>query len=109
VPIFFLNGIKDPALTPAKAQERADGLVSRLGLKGGDVIAKDAHATRRQWTGAGGMVLDFMTHDLAAEGRLAGHCIPGGRVVNATTCAPAGSNLHYGKLALDWYIAHPKP
>ena len=109
VSIFFFNGIKDPALTEAKAQERADGIVSRLSLTGGDIIAKDDHYARRHWTGAGGMAFDFLTHDYAAEGRLAGHCMPGGKVVNATTCTEGDIKLHYGKLALDWYMAHPKP
>jgi poly(3-hydroxybutyrate) depolymerase len=109
VPIFFFNGIKDPALTEAKAQERTDGIVSRLSLKGGEKIAGDDRYTRRHWTGAGGMEFDFLTHDYAAEGRLAGHCMPGGRVVNATTCNQGDIKLHWGKLALEWFMAHPKP
>jgi poly(3-hydroxybutyrate) depolymerase len=107
-PILFLNGVKDPALTEAKAKERADGIVSRLGLTGGETIAGDDHYTRRHWTGADGMEFDFITHDYAAKERLAGHCMPGGRVVNATTCTEGDIKLHWGKLVLDWFMAHPK-
>ena len=49
-----------------------------------------------------------ITHDYAAKERLAGHCMPGGRVVNATTCTEGDIKLHWGKLALDWFKAQHK-
>jgi pimeloyl-ACP methyl ester carboxylesterase len=108
VPILFLNGIHDPALTEAAAQARTDGIVSRLQLSGGEIIAGDEHYTRRHWAGSGGMAFDFIEHDYAAAGRLAGHCMPGGRNVNDTTCLDAEIDLHWGRLALEWFMEHPK-
>jgi poly(3-hydroxybutyrate) depolymerase len=109
VPILFMNGIKDVALTEAAAQARTDGIVSRLALSGGQRIAGDDHWQRRHWSGAGGMEFDFVTHDYSAGERLGGHCMPGGKTVNATTCTLGDIKLHWGQLALDWFIAHPKP
>lgn len=108
VPILFMNGVKDPALTEAAAQARTDGIVERLGLTGGDVVASGAHFERRHWAGDNGMAFDFVTHNYAAEGRLAGHCMPGGKVVNATTCATEDNGLHWGRISLDWFQNHPR-
>ena len=113
-PILFLNGVNDPALTGEAAQERTDGLVARLGLTGGEVIAggetldENNHYRRRHWEGEDGMALDFIEHDYVAEGRLAGHCMPGAREVNSTNCTEGDVQLHWGELALEWFMDHPK-
>ena len=108
VPILFVNGIHDPALTSDAARARTDGIVSRLGLSGGETVAGDGHYTRRHWSGAGGMELDFIEHDYTAAGQLGGHCMPGGREVTATTCTEGDISLHWGRLALEWFMSHPR-
>ena len=59
-------------------------------------------------TGAGGMVFDFLEHDYNAEGKLAGHCMPGGTPLNATTCTKGEIKVNWGETALQWFIDHPK-
>jgi hypothetical protein len=109
VPILFMNGVKDPALTPALAHARLEGLIARLGLTGGQQIAGDAHYTRKRWTGPGGMVLEFLEHDYAADGdRLGGHCMPGGAEPTATTCTKGEIAVNWGETALQWFLDHPK-
>jgi pimeloyl-ACP methyl ester carboxylesterase len=108
VPILFMNGVLDPALTPTLAHARRDGIVSRLSLTGGEKIAGDSHYTRTRWTGMGGMVFDFLEHDYSAEGKLAGHCMPGGTPPNATTCTKGEIKVNWGETALQWFIDHPK-
>jgi len=109
VPIFFMSGLHDPALTAEAAQARTDGLVSRLSLTGGLEVAGDGHYQRRRWTGPDRMVLDFLTHDYDAESeRLGGHCMPGGTAVEATTCTHGEIAIDWGELVLNWFINHPK-
>lgn len=105
VPILFMSGTTDGALTAAAAMERTDGIVSRLGLEGGDEIDSGDGWRRRRWTGDDGMVFDFLTHDYGSL-ILAGHCIPG---IGSDIFACSGANLHWGETVLQWFVDHPKP
>jgi poly(3-hydroxybutyrate) depolymerase len=107
VPILFMSGTLDSALTAEAAQARTDGIVSRLGLTGGDEIEGDASYRRRRWTGADGMVFDFLTHDYS--GVVAGHCIPGPTPDLIYGCTSRGVALDWGQTVLDFFIEHPKP
>jgi poly(3-hydroxybutyrate) depolymerase len=106
VPILFMSGTMDTALTAQAAQARTDGIVSRLGLTGGDEIAGDDRYRRRRWTGSDGMVFDFLTHDYS--GAVGGHCIPGPTPDAIYGCTSAGVALDWGQTVLDWFIEHPK-
>jgi poly(3-hydroxybutyrate) depolymerase len=117
VPILFMSGTLDKALTIDLAHARVDGLVSRLGLSGGEQIEGDGHYSRKRWTGDGHMVLDFIEHDYGGQALLDGHCIPGGTDVagspnnfsaNATTCTTGDIKLNWGEVALQWFIDHPR-
>lgn len=84
------------------------GIVSRLGLTGGEEIAGDGSYTRRRWEGADGMVFDFLEHDYAS-GILAGHCIPGGPATDLIfACTSGGTSLDWGQTVLEWFVEHPK-
>jgi hypothetical protein len=107
VPILFMSGTMDTALTAQAAQARTDGIVSRLGLTGGDEIEGDDDYRRRRWTGSGGMVFDFLTHDYS--GAVGGHCIPGPTPDLIYGCTSGGVALDWGQTVLDWFIEHPKP
>jgi hypothetical protein len=117
VPILFMSGLRDTALSIDAARARVDGLVSRLGLSGGDEIDGDGHYSRKRWEGEGGMVLDFLEHDYGGQAFLDGHCVPGGIDVmgapnnfgaNATTCTDGENPLPWGEVALQWFLDHPK-
>lgn len=106
VPILFMSGSQDGALTIESAQARVDGIVSRLGLAGGDVIDSGDGYTRKRWEGADGMVFDFLVHDYASA-LLAGHCIPKDPQTDAIFGC-AGSHFNWGEVVLQWFIEHPK-
>jgi poly(3-hydroxybutyrate) depolymerase len=109
VPIFFMSGVHDPALSEEAAKARTQGIVSRLGLTGGLEVAGDGHYQRRRWTGPDRMVFDFLLHDYDAElERLGGHCMPGGLETQPTTCTHGEIAIDWGELVLNWFINHPK-
>jgi pimeloyl-ACP methyl ester carboxylesterase len=109
VPILFMSGSMDNALTIMAARARTEGIVMRLGLSGGDQIDGDMTYTRKHWTGADGMVFDFLEHNYS-NAILAGHCIPGGSSSDPLfACTSGGNSLNWGKTVLQWFIDHPKP
>jgi hypothetical protein len=107
VPILFMSGTTDPALTIEAARARADGIVARLGLTGGDAIDGDETFTHRRWQGADDMIFDFIEHAYSNT-ILDGHCIPGGPEGDLYACTAAGDGLHWGNRVLQWFIEHPK-
>jgi poly(3-hydroxybutyrate) depolymerase len=117
VPILFMNGIKDRALAVDLGRQRVEGLVSRLSLTGGEQVDSGSGYTRKRWTGADGMVLDYLEHDYGGQPALDGHCVPGGTDLmgsennagaNATTCTTGDIKIKWGEVALQWFIDHPK-
>jgi hypothetical protein len=119
VPFLFMSGTKDTALTIETSNMRIETMISQLGLMGGTQIEGDGHYTRKRWTGAGGMELDYLVHDYGGQFALDGHCIPGGTDipggpnslpfgVNATTCTTGDIKIKWGELALKYFLEHPK-
>jgi pimeloyl-ACP methyl ester carboxylesterase len=108
VPILFMSGSMDNALSIDAARARTEGIVMRLGLTGGTQIAGDDSYTRKHWQAADGMVFEFIEHKYA-NALLGGHCVPGGPADNLIACTDGGSTLHWGKTVLQWMIEHPKP
>jgi pimeloyl-ACP methyl ester carboxylesterase len=119
VPTLVMNGLTDAASTIDNSNLLVDTMVKGLELTGGAEIEGDGHYSRKHWTGAGGMVLDYITHDYGGQLLLAGHCIPGGidlvgsennlGAINQTTCTTGDIKLSWGDVALQWFIDHPKP
>ena len=109
VPILFMSGREDGALMIDAARERTDGIVSRLGLTGGDEIDGDDTFSRKRWEGGDGMVFDFIEHSYA-NATLMGHCIPGGPSSgDLFGCSNGSKGLQWGEVVLQWFIDHPKP
>jgi pimeloyl-ACP methyl ester carboxylesterase len=118
VPIFYENGQKDQASKIDAAHMMVDSIVSQLKLVDETQVAGDGHYTRKRWTGAGGMVFDYLEHDYGGQAVLDGHCIPGGIdksgsgknnfSLNATTCTTGQIAINWGELALQWFIDHPR-
>lgn len=118
VPMLVMNGLGDTASTAQRSQTLIDQVVAGLGLEGGGEIEGDGHYSWKRWTGAGGMVLEYIVHDYGGQAVLGGHCIPGGIDVegaannfglNATTCTTGDIKLKWGERVLEWFIDHPKP
>jgi hypothetical protein len=104
VPILFISGTQDTGLTEERARARTDGIVTRLGLTGGDVTDSGPGWELQHWEGDDGMVFDFIMHDWV--GLLSGHCIPSGAGV--ASCFDTDPSFHWGRYALQWFIDHPK-
>lgn len=118
VPILFMNGVHDPALTPDLAHARVEAIVSGLGLTGGtEIDGREGHYTRRHWTGDGGMAFDFLEHQYSTPGRLGGHCMPRDGIMpgspntletNGVVCSVGDPAFHWGRVALQWFMDHPR-
>jgi hypothetical protein len=117
VPILFMSGTTDTALVIEDARARVDGLVERLGLSEGVMVAGDDAYRRRRYEGDDGMVLEYLEHDYGGQAVLGGHCIPGGIDIagsannfglNATTCTTGEINIHWGEVALEWFRANER-
>jgi polyhydroxybutyrate depolymerase len=117
VPFLFMTGTLDTALTIETGNMRVEKMISELQLTGGAQIAGDGHYTRKRWTGADGMELDYLVHDYGGQAVLGGHCIPGGTdipgsannfILNATTCTTGDIKLHWGELALQYFMTHTR-
>jgi predicted esterase len=115
VPILFMSGTSDTALVIEDARARVDGLVERLGLGEGTMIGGDEAYRRTRYEGDDGMVLEYLEHDYGGQAVLGGHCIPGGTDIagsannfglNATTCTTGEINIHWGEVALEWFLAN---
>ena len=107
VPILFMSGTEDTALSIDAARQRTEGIVARLGLQGGDEVDGDSQWRRRRWTGADAMVFEFLEHDYA--GAVAGHCIPGPTPDPIYGCTSGGVTLDWGETVLQFFVRHPKP
>ena len=117
VPILFMNGTADTALVIDDARTRVEGLVDRLGLGEGEEVGGDSQYRRTRYRADDGMVLDYLEHDYGGQAVLGGHCIPGGDdipgaennfALNATTCTTGEINIHWGEIALHWFLDHPR-
>jgi hypothetical protein len=106
VPILFMSGAKDTALTIEAARMRTEGLVSRLMLTGGMQIAGDTSYSRKHWEAPDGMILEFLEHQYE-NAILAGHCIPGGVPGDLFAC-DGPTSVDWGPTVLQWFIDHPK-
>lgn len=118
VPILFMSGTLDTALVIEDSRARIDGLVERLELNEGEEVDGDDAFRRTRYEDGAGMVLDYLEHDYGGQAVLDGHCIPGGDDleggdnnfgVNATTCTTGEINIHWGEIALQWFLDHPRP
>jgi poly(3-hydroxybutyrate) depolymerase len=74
------------------------------GLTASEVLADEATYQWTRWTNEQGTVLEFVEFDWTTP-HGEGHCYPGG--VGNGGCG-IDTPIHYGKAALDFYIAHPK-
>lgn len=104
VPILFISGTLDGGLTEEKSRARTEGIVTRLGLTGGDITDSGPGWEMQHWEGDDGMVFDFIMHDWA--GLLSGHCIPSGSGI--ASCYDTDPSFHWGRYVLQWFIDHPK-
>lgn len=117
VPFLWMTGTKDLSLTIDTANMRLQTMISELGLTGGMQIDGDGHYTRKKWTGADGMELEYLVHDYGGQFALDGHCVPGGTDVsgspnnigvNACTCTTGDIKINWGPTALKYLMDHPK-
>ena len=85
VPILFMLGRTDAAVTYPSATKIRDAAIAYYGATGPRVLASDATYSLSRWTSPDGVVIDVLEHgyENAADGSWAGakgHCIPGSTV-----------------------------
>jgi hypothetical protein len=120
VPLLYMQGTKDSAveLCCNTAQKSVlEPLTAKWQLGAGTVMAKGAGYEHMRYTGPGGALLEVLTHDYVATSTiLAGHCYPGSKDVTPSITgqlfgfACTGKNpIHWGEIAMKFFVAHPKP
>jgi len=117
IPLLYMQGLTDTAFAYDEAEVMRDRLIDILGMKDEQMIAGDDSYGHTRWTNDNGTDFEFIWHDYGGQAVLAGHCIPGGTdtegippfgALNATTCTSGDINFHWGELAMEWFVAHPR-
>ena len=120
IPVLHMQGNHDTMvnmLCGKPAQSTVAALTKLWGLGAPTTIAQGAGYQQLRYTGPTGEVLEVLTHDYAAKASLlAGHCYPGSKDVDGGSpgqlfgfgCTGAPP-IHWGKLVLAFFKAHPRP
>jgi len=116
LPILYMNGKQDPGQDVDQAGMMMQGLADDFGLQGPEVVGGETDLWERTRWGQGDSELSFLWHDFTVATPSGGHCIPGGTDTegtgtlapfNRTTCEDE-SELHWGQVALAWFVDHPQ-
>jgi pimeloyl-ACP methyl ester carboxylesterase len=122
VPVLQAHGTLDSLVAFAKGRQQRDAVLAAWDLGSPTVVASGSDFTRTRYTNARGLEFEFVSHDAVVGTQLApvvlgGHCLPGGADLLANgapgqtmffSCAPPHP-FTWGRLVLDFFIAHPKP
>ena len=104
VDIFMSHGRMDSVVPFARGTAQLDLVISSWDMTLSAVLVDDADYQWTRWTNDQGTVLEFVEFDWTTPTG-EGHCYPGG--VGSGGCG-VDTPIHYGKAALDFYIAHTK-
>ncbi|MBL4685007.1 MAG: hypothetical protein JKY37_10485 [Nannocystaceae bacterium] len=116
VPILYTHGTADARITFACAAPRRDAVVGHYGLDGPQPVADGNGHEWTRYTGADGMVLEFIQFDYRASAEaLDGHCIVGGQdpgtepgQILPINCVDEPAFV-WGEAVIDFFEAHPRP
>jgi poly(3-hydroxybutyrate) depolymerase len=104
VDILLSHGRRDEIVPFSTAVAQRDLVVTAWAMAEREVLADEPTYRWTRWVSPTGTVLEFLEFDWSG-GELGGHCYPG--VAGEVGCG-ADTPVHYGKAALDFYLAHPK-
>jgi pimeloyl-ACP methyl ester carboxylesterase len=118
LPIVFLMGRTDVAVTYSAMQAIRDAAIANYGATGPQMIAGDANYTHGRWTGTGGTIIETFDHgyETVNNGPFAsakGHCIPGSTsnpyaAQYAIPCELPNAFV-WGQRVMSFFEAHPLP
>jgi hypothetical protein len=121
VPVLQMHGTQDGLVPFAKATDQRDTALTYWNITGPpDTVGSDMHYSWTRYTGTGGMVYEFIQHDYVVPTplvpiTLGGHCLPGGNDLTPSistpmvfSCSPPNAFV-WGEVAMQFFIAHPKP
>lgn len=122
VPVLQAHGTLDTLVAYAKGTQQRDAALSAWALGSPAVVASGSDFTRTRYTNARGLEYEFVSHDAVVGTQFApvvlgGHCLPGGADLLANggpgqtmffSCAPPAP-FTWGRLVLDFFVAHPGP
>jgi len=104
VDILLAHGRNDEIVPFGTALAQRNLVVTAWAMTETAVLVDEPTYRWTRWTSPHGTVLEFLEFDWSG-GALGGHCYPG--VTDRIGCG-SDTPVHYGKAALDFYIAHPR-
>ena len=105
VDILMLHGRRDSTVQFSRGVNQLELVIRSWDMTASEILADEPDYRWTRWTNEQGTVLEFVEFDWTTPTGQ-GHCYPGG--VGSGGCG-AGTPVHYGEAALDFYIAHPGP
>ena len=117
VPILFMLGRTDAAVTYPSTTKIRDAAIAYYGATGPRVLASDATYSLSRWTSPDGVVIDVLEHgyENAPDGSWAGakgHCIPGSTVDPAAPQyglpCKGPTSFNWGEEVMRFFLAHPR-
>lgn len=117
LPLLYMHGKLDVLQPWFCAEQQVAGLTKAWQLQQTKVVAQDAKHLWQRMASPSGTVVEFIQHDYSAlSPTLGGHCYPGspdllpkflGQIAGFGC---TGQNaFHWGKAAMEFFAAHPKP
>ncbi len=116
-PLLYMHGTLDVLQPWFCAEQQTAGLTKAWQLQQTKVLAQDSKHQWRRLASPSGTIVELIQHDYSALApTLGGHCYPGspdqipkflGQIAGFG-CA-GQSAFHWGKAALGFFAAHPKP
>jgi len=95
------------------AVPQRDAALAAWPFDAGVVLEDDGAHKATRWTTSSGTLFEFWEHDYEASSFiLKGHCVPGGTDLDGFpfgySCTDQGTFV-FGELAMQFFLAHPKP
>ena len=123
--LLYMHGTQDALVNFQNGITQRDAVIARFGLGAPEEVKKTATYRHTRYTNAKGTVFEFVDHDYVTDSAVGvpplgvairGHCYPGstdlvpsvpGQLM-AFGCKTPPSEFHWGKMAVEFFIAHPK-
>jgi poly(3-hydroxybutyrate) depolymerase len=104
IDVFLAHGREDRVIPFDGALAARDLVVTAWNMADTAVLADEPTYRWTRWTSPQGTVFELLEFDWSG-GMMGNHCVPG---ATAEAGCGAGTPVHYGEAALEFYIAHPK-
>jgi len=117
IPILYMHGTTDAMVGFSCSEGRRDSAIDAFELSDELVLSEDDGHVWTRHSNARGTVLEFIEHDYSSLNPiLGGHCYPGSEDAGGEQgqlfgfkCDDAEMAFHWGRAAIDFFEAHPRP